>query len=238
MEPKCRSQCSPVPVPAPAPAPGPVPVTASVPETGSSCGLGNTAQDTPQISTKPKIIDNSSMGMSVARRAQSAPLPKPDDFLSEPLHAVGLGPRRHVKSTSGSGGAFRSRRPCLPAPPARKLLSLAVLSPPHRCPGRCEDGSHSTCATGQTSKPISATPPATGHCGDSPERRENTMKCLTILCLSLALGGCYGTGPYARADDDGPTVDFSACAESADLRVNPLCHPLRRTQPKIAPATR
>ncbi len=24
------------------------------------------------------------------------------------------------------------------------------------------------------------------------------MKYLTILCLSLGLAGCYGTGPYAR----------------------------------------
>jgi len=31
------------------------------------------------------------MGMSVARRAQSAPLPKPDDFLSEPFTCRGLG---------------------------------------------------------------------------------------------------------------------------------------------------
>jgi len=61
---------------------------------------------------------------------------------------------------------------------------------------------------------------------------EKTMKCLTILCLSLGLAGCYSTGPYASANGSGPVVDFSACAELADLRVDPLCHPLRRIQPK------
>src|SRR5260370_38473877 len=54
------------------------------------------------------------------------------------LHAVGLGPHGHVRSTSGSGGAFPSRRPSLPAPPGCKLPSLAVLSPPPRGRGRCK----------------------------------------------------------------------------------------------------
>jgi hypothetical protein len=58
------------------------------------------------------------------------------------------------------------------------------------------------------------------------------MKCLTILCLSLALAGCYSTGPYASANSNGPVMDLSACADSADLRVDPLCHPLIRTQLK------
>jgi hypothetical protein len=58
------------------------------------------------------------------------------------------------------------------------------------------------------------------------------MKCLTILCLSLGLTGCYWTGPYAGANANGPVVDLSACADSADLHVDPLCHPLTRTQLK------
>jgi hypothetical protein len=60
--------------------------------------------------------------------------------------------------------------------------------------------------------------------------KKKTMKCLIILCLSLGLAGCYSTGPYASAN--GPVVDLSACADSADLRVDPLCHPLTRTQLK------
>jgi hypothetical protein len=76
-------------------------------------------------------------------------------------------------------------------------------------------------------------PAYAGHCGDSPVRRKKkTMKCLTILCLSLGLAGCYWTGPYASANGNGPVVDLSACADSADLRIDPLCHPLTRTQPK------
>jgi hypothetical protein len=62
--------------------------------------------------------------------------------------------------------------------------------------------------------------------------KKKTMKCLTILCLSLGLAGCYWTGPYASANGTGPVVDLSACAESTDLRVDPLCHPLTRTQLK------
>jgi hypothetical protein len=58
------------------------------------------------------------------------------------------------------------------------------------------------------------------------------MKYLTILCLSLGLAGCYSAGPYASANSDGPVVDFSACADSPNTRVDPLCHPLTRTQPK------
>jgi hypothetical protein len=58
------------------------------------------------------------------------------------------------------------------------------------------------------------------------------MKRLTVLYLSLGLAGCYSTGPYASANSNGPVVDLSACADSADLRVDPLCHPLTRTQAK------
>jgi len=57
--------------------------------------------------------------------------------------------------------------------------------------------------------------------------KEKPMKYLTILCLSLGLAGCYCTGPYT-----GPVVDLSACADAADTRVDPVCHPLTRTQPK------
>ena len=53
------------------------------------------------------------------------------------------------------------------------------------------------------------------------------MKYLTILCLSLGLAGCYATGPY-----NGPVVDFSACAEAPNTKLDPLCHPLTRTQLK------
>ena len=58
------------------------------------------------------------------------------------------------------------------------------------------------------------------------------MKYLTILCLSFGLAGCYGTGPYASSNSDGPVVDLSACAQRADTRVDPLCHPLMRTRLK------
>src|SRR5258708_40351524 len=62
--------------------------------------------------------------------------------------------------------------------------------------------------------------------------KKKTMKCLTILCLSLGLAGCCCTGPYASANGNGPVVDLSACADSADLRVDPLRRPLTRTQRK------
>jgi hypothetical protein len=58
------------------------------------------------------------------------------------------------------------------------------------------------------------------------------MKYVTILCLSLGLAGCYRTDPYVNTNGDGPVVDFSACADSPNTRVDPLCHPLTRTQPK------
>lgn len=58
------------------------------------------------------------------------------------------------------------------------------------------------------------------------------MKYLTILCLSLGLAGCYRTDPYASANRDGPVVDFSACADSPNIQIDPLCHPLTRTPPK------
>jgi len=54
------------------------------------------------------------------------------------------------------------------------------------------------------------------------------MKYLTILCLSLGLAGCYSTGPYAGANSDDPVVDFSSCAQKADIRIDPLCYPLIR----------
>jgi len=59
--------------------------------------------------------------------------------------------------------------------------------------------------------------------------RKKPMKYLTILCLSLGLTGCYSAGPYT-----GPVMDLSACADSADTRIDPLCHPLTRTQPQAA----
>jgi hypothetical protein len=58
------------------------------------------------------------------------------------------------------------------------------------------------------------------------------MKYLTVLFLSLALAGCYRTDPYVNANGDGPIIDLSACADSAHTDVDPLCHPLSRTQPK------
>jgi hypothetical protein len=61
---------------------------------------------------------------------------------------------------------------------------------------------------------------------------EKTMKYLTILCLSLGLAGCNRTDPYASANGDGLVVDLSACADSPNTSVDPLCHPLSRTQPK------
>jgi hypothetical protein len=95
----------PVPVPVPAPAPGPLPVTASPPGAGSYCDLGNTAQNTPQISTKPKIIDNSGMGMTVYEALESPltgfgssppPLsPKPDDLL------LSKNARKHARFLNG-----------------------------------------------------------------------------------------------------------------------------------------
>jgi hypothetical protein len=78
----------PVPVPVPAPAPGPLPVTPSPPGVGSYCDLGNTAQKTPQISTKPKIIDNSRMGMTVYQALERWPA-KP---VAGPLTGFGSSP--------------------------------------------------------------------------------------------------------------------------------------------------
>jgi hypothetical protein len=71
-----------------------------------------------------------------------------------------------------------------------------------------------------------------GHCAIRRNGEENTMKCLTILCLSLGLAGCYRTDPYVNTNGNGPVVDLGACADSPDTRVDPLCHPLSRTQPK------
>jgi hypothetical protein len=151
------------------------------------------------------------------------------------LHAVGLGPHGHVRSTSGSGGAFRSRRPCLPAPPGCKLPSLAVLSPPRRCRGRCKTAVGKLNVYNRTDiqaffgEAIALRGTLWRFAGTE---KEKTMKCLTILCLSLGLADCCCTGPYTSANGDGPVVDLSACADSADLRVDPLCHPLTRTQLK------
>jgi hypothetical protein len=66
-----------------------------------------------------------------------------------------------------------------------------------------------------------------GHCAIRRNGERKTMKYLTILCLSLGLAGCYSAGPYT-----GQVVDLSACADSADTRIDPLCHPLTRTQLK------
>ncbi len=223
-------------MPAPAPAPGPVPVTASVPEASSSCDLGNTAQDTPQISTKPKIIDNSSMGMSVARRAQSAPLPKPDDFLSEPFTCRGLGTAWACQVNVGQrrGVPIAEARPSGTAGLQTSVAGSFIAAPP--VPRPLQDSSRKT----QRVQPDRH--PSLFRRGDRPTRdtlwrfagteKEKTMKCLTILCLSLGLADCCCTGPYASANGDGPVVDLSACADSADLRVDPLCHPLTRTQRK------
>ena len=71
-----------------------------------------------------------------------------------------------------------------------------------------------------------------GHCAIRRNGERKTVKYLTILCLSLGLAGCYGTGPYASANGNGPVVDFSACAEAPNTKLDPLCHPLRRTQLK------
>ena len=43
--------------------------------------------------------------------------------------------------------------------------------------------------------------------------------------------------PGANANGDGPVVDFSACADKADTRVDPLCHPLTRTSRQSAQTT-
>jgi hypothetical protein len=59
------------------------------------------------------------------------------------------------------------------------------------------------------------------------------MKYLTILCLSLGLAGCFGTGPYAGIDGpvpviDGPVpvVDLGTCANSMapPARIDQLCN--------------
>jgi len=95
-----------------------------------------------------------------------------------------------------------------------------------------------TCATVQTSKPVSTTrPPARGIVAIRRNGESQKMQHLTILCLSLGLAGCYSTGPYANANGDGPVVDFSACADKADTRVDPLCHPLTRTSRQSAQTT-
>jgi len=44
-----------------------------------------------------------------------------------------------------------------------------------------------------------------------------------FVFVALGFAGCYGTGPYASANSDGPVVDLSACAQRADTRVDPLC---------------
>ena len=44
------------------------------------------------------------------------------------------------------------------------------------------------------------------------------MKYLIILCLPLALTGCFGSGPYASANGPayGPVPDLGACARSPE----------------------
>ena len=54
------------------------------------------------------------------------------------------------------------------------------------------------------------------------------MKYLIILCLPLALTGCFGSGPYASANGPayGPVPDLGACARSPEptTRVDQLCN--------------
>jgi hypothetical protein len=54
------------------------------------------------------------MGMSVTRRAQSAPLPKPDDFLSEPFTCRGLGTAWACQVNVGQRRSVPGRSPPRP----------------------------------------------------------------------------------------------------------------------------